>query len=615
MPSRLSRHRRVVARRSIPRVIGRVEVAWSRAVGWFNTRELDENTILLVFAVAIGLLGAGGVIVFYKLIDFSFYLFFRGPASVLDPADLLLYRPLFTGLGLAIAWRIVRRRGEVPDGPNVPTVQLSVAHRDGEIPVGGALARTAASAITIGSGGSAGSEGPVAVLGATAGSWLGRIFRFDPSRVKVLVAAGAAAGISASFNAPLAGAFFALEEILGTFAAGAFPPVVVASVVAAMVSRSVFGDHPAFPIPVEYGYELGREVVLFLPVLGVLCGLVSVVFIRMYLGTETLARRLPVPPALTPWLGGALVGVLVWLSGGALVGYGHLAVHLELFGRTAWTTLALLMLGKIVATSVTLGVGGSGGVFTPSLYIGATLGGAFGVMLDQLFPGLGLHPEMYALVGMGAVVGAATAAPITAILMVFEMTNDYAIVLPLMLATVISTLIARRLEPDSLYSGWLRRRGEHIQHGADRDVLARLRVADAYDSSPQVIGESATVDQLLDQLGRGESTEFPVVDSDLRLAGVIRISDLGRIARSSHELTPLLLAADIAVDVESVHPEDSLLTVVRRLGVLGTASVPVTERETDRLLGIITRAHVLSLYERTLAGGARPEPPVGAQRR
>jgi hypothetical protein len=236
---------------------------------------------------------------------------------------------------------------------------------------------------------------------------------------------------------------------------------------------------------------LTREVVLFYPLLGAVTGLVSALFIWCFFRSEDWAARLPLPRAALPWIGGAIVGALVYLSHGILVGYGHLAVHLEVFGQMAWYFLLLLALGKILATSITLTSGGSGGLFTPSLYIGAAMGGAFGAALRELFPTLHIHPEAYALVGMGALVAGATNAPITGILIVFEMTNDYAIVLPLMLTTVICHLIARRLEPDSLYSGWLRRRGERIEHGSDRVLLTGLTVREAYDPAPQVFRADA----------------------------------------------------------------------------------------------------------------------------
>lgn len=598
----------VLTRRATRGSVRALSGRWAAFVRWFNGVELSENAILLGFAIVIGTMGALGVVAFYRLIDLAYFAFFEWPGTHLSRGNFLAYRPLLTGAGIAAAWWFMERFGRGLPGLNVPDVQLAVARRGGDIPAGPALARTAASAITLGGGGSAGSEGPVAVLGSALASFLGRLFHFDARRVKTLVAAGAAAGISAAFNAPLAGAFFALEEILGGLAVGAFPPVVVSSVVAAVISHGFFGRHPAFPIPMEYGYSLAREVFVFYPLLGLVAGVVSVFFIRVYFRTDEVVRRLPLAPGLVPWLGGALVGAVVFASGGLLVGYGHLAVSLEVFGRLPWAALLLLALGKIVATSITLNAGGSGGVFTPSLYVGAAIGGAFGVVLADLYPELGLHAEAYALVGMGAVVAAATDAPITGILIVFEMTNDYGIVLPLMVATVISYLVARRLEPDSLYSGWLRRRGERIAHGAARDVLAELRVADAYDRNPQVIGEAATVAQLLEHLGGGEQTAFPVVDEELRLTGVITLADLGRIAKDHGDYAPVLLAADLAVPVEAATPDESLLDAIRKMGVRGSDTLPVVDPGTGRLSGLISRAHILAVYERVVAAGPEAGP-------
>lgn len=577
---------------------------WDGFVDWFSRRDLSENAILLGFAVLIGALGALGVVAFYKLIDFAFAAFYRLPSERIPQLELAIYRPLLTAAGLYLAWLIMRRVGKGHEGLNVPDVQVAVARRGGDIPTRPALARTAASAVTMGAGGSAGSEGPVAVLGSAIGSLLGRWFKFGPSRVKVLVAAGAAAGISAAFNAPLAGAFFALEEMLGSFAVGAFSPVVVASVVAAIVSRGFFGNHPVFPIPEEYGFELTREVFLFYPLLGVVAAIVSVVFIRTYFATDALAARFRSRPGLLAAVGGAAVGLMVLVSGGELVGYGHLAFRVELFGGMPLLVLCLLGIGKILATSITLNTGGSGGVFTPSLYVGAVTGGAFGVALATLFPDLGLRPEPYALVGMGAVVAAATDAPITGILIVFELTNDYAIVPPLMLATVIAYIIAKRREPDSLYSGWLRRRGEHLEHGTDRDVLAGLRVSDAMEVDAPAIHENASVAELLEQLGVAGHTDFPVVDDDRRLTGIIGVADIGRAAKDHADLAPILVAADLAVPTETVTPMDSLLAAVRKMGLRGRATIPVVDPFTGRLLGVTGRALILGRYERAVAESA-----------
>jgi CIC family chloride channel protein len=598
------RHAAAAARRAAGGLrVGQEHAArgWTAFVEWFNRLELSENAILLAFAVAIGLVGALGVVAFYRCIDLAYTVFYRWTGNVLGREVLAIYRPLITAAGLTTAWALVRSLRGREGGENVAAVQLAVARRQGEVPARPGLVRTLAAAVTLGSGGSAGSEGPVAVLGATVGSSLGRAFRFNEERVKVLVGAGAAAGISASFNAPLAGAFFALEEVLGSLGVAAFPPVVVAAVLAAVVSRAFLGNHPAFPIPAQYGFTLRREVVLFYPLLGVLAGLVSVLYIRTFFGVEAFAKRLKLRPWMLPVIGGLVVGLMVWASGGVLVGYGHLAVRLQVFGRMAWTTLALLALGKILATSITMGSGGTGGVFTPSLYIGAATGGAFGVAVTQLFPSLQLHPEAYALVGMGAVVGAATQAPITAILIVFEMTNDYAIVIPLMMATVIATVVARHVEPDSLYSGWLRRRGEHLEHGADRDVLAGVLVGHVYDRAAPAIPADATLEHLLEQLGRADRTEYPVVDGDGVLLGMVSVAELARAAREAPSLGPVLLAADLAGPAETVTPFDTLLDAVHRMGVRGIGSLPVVDGDECRLLGVLGRAEVLAAYQRAVA--------------
>ena len=593
-----------------------VRERWRGIIAWFNALELSENAILISFSLAIGVLSALGVAAFYKSIDLAYSLFYRLPTELMPRFAVFAYRPVITAAGVALAWWFMRYIGRGHDGMNVPDVQLSVVRRGGDIPLRPALSRTAASAITIGAGGSAGSEGPVVVFGSAIGSLFGRLFGFSAERMRVLVGAGAGAAISAAFNAPIAGAFFALEEILGSLAVTAFPPVVVASVIAAVVSRAVFGNHPAFPIPVEYSYGLVREVFLFFPLLGVVTGATAALFVRVFFGVETAVKRLTKWRWLIPWVGGALVGILVVASNGLLVGYGHLAVHLEVFGRMPSYALAALALGSILATSLTLNTGGSGGLFTPSLYVGAATGGAFGVALAHLLPNASIRPEAYAIVGMGALVAASTHAPITGILLVFEMTNDYALVLPLMLATVISYLVARRLEQDSLYSGWLRRRGERIEHGADETALARLWVREAYNPEARMLAEREEVGLLLDHLGHDDQLVFPVVDGEGRLCGIIDLADLGRVARNYDSLAGIVLASDLTHPSESVTPNETLLDAIRRMGVRGVNALPVVDVTTGRVLGLLSRHHVLAAYERSIAASAEdasvePEAPAG----
>lgn len=586
------------------------KIVWDEFVKWFNAREFSENWVLLGFAVAIGILAALGVVAFYKSIDLAFDVFYKWPSRYIPQVTVNGYRPVITGLGFAAAYWIMHRLGQGNDGMNVPDVQLAVVKRGGFIPTRPALARTVASAVTIGSGGSAGSEGPVVVLGALIGSWLGRRFRFEPSRVRVLVGCATGAAISAAFNAPLAGAFFALEETLGTMAGISFAPVVVAAVMSAVVSQAFLGNHPAFELPTQslnaFTYSHVSEVLVFFPLLGLITGLMAALFVRSYFGIGERVKKLKYSPAVIAAGGGALVGLLVFASQGQLVGFGHLAINVTSFTTYSWYALAALALGKVLATSLTLNTGGSGGVFTPSLYIGAATGGAVGAALAAAWPAGNIHSGIYGLVGMGAMIAAATDAPITGILLAFEMTHDYAIMLPLMLTVVIAHTVARKLEPDSLYSGWLRRRGETISHGADRDTLAGLHVADAYDRDAVVLDEDAPVHNFMRHLGNSDQVYFPVVDAEQHLVGVIAIADLGEVTANSGNLAQLIVAADVARPTETVTPEDTLLDAIRKMGVRGAAAVPVVDGPDGRYLGLITRSHVLSMYERTVSEAKTP---------
>lgn len=437
-------------------------------VGRIGDLGAGTESQLLGLSVPIGIVTALGVLAFYRGIGLAHAALITYPNSLLPPLGLGLFafRPIVTASAFALAAATVRHIGRGHDGMNIPDVQAAVSHRRGRIPPRPALGQTLASAITIGGGGSAGSEGPVVVIGSAFGSWLGRMFRLPAEQLRVLVACGAAAGISAAFNAPLAGAFFALEEILGTFSGGFFSPVVVAAVVAAVVARGIFGAGPAFPVPGELGALSGWEIGVLLPALGVVCALMATLFVRTYFGVYAAVQTGRVKARWMPWLGGAAVGLLVFITAGAVAGDGHLAAPLDLFGRLPWWTLIALAAAKILATSLTLNTGGSGGVFTPALFVGAATGGAFGALAASALPGLGIDPALYALAGMGAMVAGATGAPITGILLVFEMTHDFALVMPLMLAVVACKTVMRRYERDSLYSGWLRRRGLVLPHGS-----------------------------------------------------------------------------------------------------------------------------------------------------
>lgn len=571
---------------------------WDGVVGWIERRDWDEGAILMAIGAAIGVSAGLGVVVFYKLIDGAYFIFGRWLGSRLEPVAHAITLPLITAAGLFVAWAMVRRAG-LPDGQNVPDVQRAVAKRGGQVPGRPVVIRTLASALTLGSGGSAGSEGPVAVLGAATGSAIGRAFKLRARWVKILVGCGAAAGIAGAFNAPFAGAFFALEEVIGSFSVGAFSPVVVSSVIGALTVRTFLGAHPAFAVPM-FGEAPAVAVLFLFPLLGVACGLVSVVYVRSYFGAIELAKRMPGPPALVPVIGGLVTGAIVVASRGLLVGNGHLAIPSEVFGHIAWYALIALAFAKILTTAVTLGFGGSGGVFTPTLFVGAALGGGLGRVIAALLPAVPLHPERWAMVGMAGLVAGAARAPLTAIFIVFELTDDYTIVPPLMLVTVLALYVSRKLVPHGLYDGWLARRGEHLAHGADRLLLERMRAADAMVRDAPTVDVSDPLAVISLTAARARNSSIPVLE-DGRLAGVIVYEDIRNVLLDRGELAPVLIAADLAVPVDVLTPDDSLRVALSRMNARAIDAIPVVESDvTRRYVGVLSRADLLAAYEREL---------------
>ena len=588
---------RVTAARSAA-IASRLGAPWTKVVGWLERRNWDEGALLMVFALAIGAATALGVVAFYRLIDLAYELLITQIGHRLDPVAHALYRPLVTALALWIAWAIVRW-AKLPEGQTVPDVQLAVAKRGGVVPFRPVVIRTLAAVVTLAGGGSAGSEGPTAVLGSSIGSAVGRALRFQPRRLKILVGCGAAAGISAAFNAPFAGAFFALEEVLGSFSVGAFSPVVIASVVAAITVRPFLGLHPAFHIP-PYGSIRPLAIVLLYPILGILCGLASALYSRMYFATADGFQRIK-SRWLRPLLGGLVVGLLGYFSRGLLTGTGHLAIPIEMFGGFPWYLLIAFALAKMLATSLTLGSGGSGGLFTPTLFVGAALGGGLGTLAHHLLPGFGLHPEAWALVGMAGLIAGTLHAPITAIFMVFEMTDDYNIVPPLMIVSVIALATARRFAKHGLYDGWLARRGEHLAHGTDRAIMHRLLVRDVMNATPVRVAPGATLAEVVAATSESRVTTLPVVDANGLLQGVITYAELRLALLDRGELATLLLAADLAEPTEVAVATDTVQTALAKLNARAADLLPIVESEArPMLLGVLSREDVLAAYEREL---------------
>ncbi|KPJ91338.1 MAG: hypothetical protein AMS18_08885 [Gemmatimonas sp. SG8_17] len=583
-------------------------VAWRRRVEARTTERaqaivsrlsrlgVDENALLLGFAVTIG--GAVGVavIIFYKLIDLfqGVALSAAGRLTGLGSLSILLV----VVVGITLTRLLIKYGTGDSEGENIPDVMRAVAKRGGVIHSVPVAVKTAGAALVMGLGGSVGAEGPVAVAGSALGSRIGRAFRSGPARLKLLVGCGAAAGISAAFNAPIAGVFFSLEKVVGGFGVTSFPPVLVASVISAAISRAAFGNSPVIEIPTEYGVGSASELALY-AVLGIVTGVVSVIYTRGLHGMGDLLGKLR-----SVWqrilVGALMVGVLDILFRADLWGRGHESFTIEMIGDRAGLFLIALAFAKLVATAATISVARAGGVFTPAMFIGATLGGGLAVLAAQALPGFTIVPEAFALVGMAGLVAGSTHAPLTAIMIVFEMTSDYALILPLMLCGALAYITARRIYPESIYSEWLVRRGENIHAGRDTAVLERLKVQDSYNNDPHVISENASVPQIIAAISTSAQIEFPVLDGALRLVGMITYSDLRTVLADADKLAPVILAGDLAThDFEWVTPDDSLRTALRKLAIRGRHHIPVLDSENQaRLLGLISRQEILSAYDR-----------------
>ncbi len=558
----------------------------------------DEHAILLALAVVIGAAAGAAVILFYKTIDLVQDAVLRGATHTPVPDIVLI--PAVVAAGLAGCRALIRWGAHGSTGENIPDVMYRVTVKGGVIPAGPVLVKTAAAALVIGTGGSVGAEGPVVVLGAAAASRIGRWLRASPNRLRTLVGCGAAAGISAAFNAPIAGVIFGIEKILGAAGGMALGPFVVASILAATVGRAVFGDRPVITLPAEFGIRSGWELLLYVA-LGLVTGVVAVLYSRGVWKAQDAFPRLR-----APWMqvtaGALVIGGLDVAFRADLWGHGHESLNVGIVAARTAPFLVALALAKLVATAATFGAGGTGGVFTPALFIGGTLGGACGVAAATLLPSWHLAPGAMALVGMAGLVAGATHAPLTAIMMVFEMTRDYGLILPLMLTSVLAYVIARRLHPESIYTEWLRRRGVALSHGADATLLARITVAECFNREPVTVREDAGVPAILDVTRASRQTEFPVVSADGRLAGMLSREAVREALANGDHLAPVLVAADlIRPQAERVTPEDSLLTALRRLGAQDVDTLPVVDTDDgERLLGIVSRQDVMAAYERQL---------------
>jgi CIC family chloride channel protein len=575
---------------------------WPRYI--YGRITASTTTSGIALATLVGIAAGLGAVAFRELISQFHNLFFNGGERVFGSLGTyyVILLPMIGGLFVGLLVHFFAREAK---GHGVPEVMAAVAAKGGRIRARVVIVKTLASSICIGSGGSVGREGPIVQIGSAIGSSIGQWLKLPDDWLRTLVACGAAGGISATFNAPIAGMIFALEVILGRFISRSFGFVVISSVIAAVLAHAFLGDTQSFVIP-AYEFVSAWEIPVY-AVLGIAAGLVAIVFIYVLYKSEDIFDSWKFPPYLKPVVGGLFIG-LIGLYSLDLFGVGYGGVEKALLGNIALSTLLIMGVLKIFATSITIGSGGSGGIFAPSLFMGAMFGGAFGEIANRLFPTIATPSGAYAVVGMAAVFAGAARAPITAIIIIFEMTRDYEVILPLMLAVVISTIVARQINPETIYTTKIRREGVDLQSYEDVDLMRSIKVERAMTRNFPTVSPDMPVAALMSKLSRSGHHGFPVVDEDGRLFGVVTLSDIeATIKGEGEDNKEELHVSDIAVKSPIVaYPDQSLYEVLLQLGARDVGRIPVVDRtDRTRLLGVLRRHDIINAYRQKLGESTR----------
>lgn len=597
-----------------------------------------ENWGTILLGAVIGTVTALGAIAFKTTLDGAY----QAGISFHTSLPVLLL-PLFPILGALATALLVHFFAPEARGHGIPEVMHSVIRKNGVIRPRGAMVKALASITTIGSGGSAGAEGPIVQIGSALGSGIAQTLRISRDQIPTLLGCGAAAGIASVFNAPIAGVFFVIEILLKDLSGKTIAPVLIASVFSAATTQAILGQNEAiFAVSEELrSYQFTASELPLYILLGVVCGFIAAGFIKLLYSTEDLFERMRIHPIAKPVIGAAVMGfagVAYLLATNASVageqvppffGNGYETIesllepgHYALGGTEASGTvvgesghvtipsdlmlLAVLVLMKAGATVATLGSGGSGGVFAPSLFLGATAGAAIGLALEHtgLIPEGG-SPAAYALVGMAAVVAATTHAALTAILMLFELTSDYKVILPIMLAAVLATAIAQLVHRDSIYTLKLRRRGVLTGSSADHTILRRISVRDVPAVPHVAVRPSDPLSRLLELRDVYRVLDFVVVDSTDHYVGLVTAQDL-RTALIEREAIPYLLVAELVrEDVPTVVADEPLDQAFRKFSEFDVSSLPIVSETTDSseppvVQGLLTRARLMQRYHEGL---------------
>ena len=561
----------------------------------------NEHVLLSIVAVLIGLMVGYGAILFRLLIEmFQFFFMGNGGEGVVAIVESLPWWQvlLIPAVGGLIVGPLVHFVFPGSRGHGVPEVIASVALHGGKMPLRDGLGKMLACSLSIGSGGSVGREGPVVHLGATLASVFGRSLHLSTRHMRTMVGCGAAAGVAASFNAPIAGVMFALEVILADYGLATFSPIVLSSVIATVIARMHLGDFPAFDVP-HYTLVSVWEIPPYV-LLGVLCGLTGILFMYTLFKSEDLIAKVPIPRYLKPFFGGFVLGGVA-LVFPQVMGVGYDTMNQALLGEMLGPLMLGLILVKIFATSITLGSGFSGGVFTPSLFLGAMVGGGFGTYVHALVPELSAGSGAYALVGMGAMAASVLGAPMASILILFELTGDYRIMLALMVSSIVATLLINQVYRDSVYTRVLRRHNINLFAGRESGLLSHISVASIMRRNCERVSDTMTVREFRKKISQSKDENYLVVDAQGKLTGIVSFQDVRGVA-FEEDLEMLALVRDIATkELVTVTPDQNLYDAFRRMGSNNVEQLPVVSAQNPhKVVGVITDHDVVRAYNKAL---------------
>ena len=582
---------------------------WQRALLWRERLRVSEGTFHLIVAAVIGVIGGLSNLAYHACNELLTWLLLGGHRELEEYArDHMgwLATALTPALGGLAAGLVLYLGLRLLGNPGLSNLLEVVVAGDGRLSLRTALVNAVSSLISISTGASIGREGLIVQLSSTLASKVGQVARWAPYRLRLMVACGAAAGISAAYNAPLAGAVFAGQIVLGNFSMNLFAPLVVASVVASIVSRSFFGINQWYDVPV-FDFTRLSELPWFL-LLGVLCGAVGALFLRLLREGEHLFARIPIPLPVRMMLAGVLVGV-IGLVYPQVFGNGYGATNqilsdTKILGDTTPTLQFVLglFIAKLLATTATVGSGAVGGVFTPTLFLGAAVGSIFGGCLHAQGLGTMLPTGAFALVGMGGLLAATTHSPLLAMLMLFELSLNYSLMPALMLACAISTLVARRLHRESIYTEPLRRKGLELTRENPRiGAATELTVGDLMETPVPPLKENTPFTEIAQRFLTSTINFLPVVDRDGRLLGVVWLQDLKEYLTAGQEL-----AGVIAIDVMRprpvcLTPDQKLSDVLPILLASPQRNVPVVNNlNQHRLIGALVKTEALGLLSEAI---------------